>query len=98
MYVVVCAMPNGVNLGGFTVKGWARERTQSPFYVDDPTIVGGFGLTLNVPDDIWENWLRGNGSSDIVQSGAIFGSKDRAVAVAHARTHRGRLMGPMAKA
>lgn len=36
------------------------------------TVIGGHGLTENVPTDFWQAWLAKNKDRDIVKNGLIF--------------------------
>lgn len=53
----------------YTLNGPARPMTGAPApYL----IIGGYGLTPNIPKKVWEHWKRDNAEADIVKNGLIF--------------------------
>jgi len=59
-----------------TINGWwsdhqkqqARRRTKTP----PIAMEGGYALTHNVPEDVWNKWLEDNKGSDMVKKRLVF--------------------------
>jgi hypothetical protein len=77
MIVVACKLPNGLDIGGFVLKGahsaMLDQTTLKPMGTGQ---IGGYAITHDVPDDVWERWLRDNRNSPIVTNGLVHGCSD----------------------
>lgn len=53
----------------YQLNGPARPMTggQSPYL-----IIGGYGITHNIPKKVWEHWLHDNADADVVKNKMIF--------------------------
>ena len=60
----------------YTLNGPARPLTggQAPYL-----IVGGYALTSNIPEKVWDKWLKDNRDADVVVNGLIFAHSKREV-------------------
>jgi len=77
MTTVVIALkgvPNGLNIGGYIVKGPQKQVPGEP--VPEHYKTGGFALTPGVPKEVWDAWYKANENSHIVKEGLIFASDD----------------------
>ncbi len=67
--VVGCKLPNGfvmqVGEAAHTIKGY-----------NSSVIIGGHGITENVPADLWGAWLKENKDRDLVKNGFVFAHTD----------------------
>ena len=73
-YVVASKFPNGLDLGGFIVRGamvghepWQKARAPGR------TRVAGYEITRGVPDEIWQRWYADNRNGPIVQRKVVMG-------------------------
>lgn len=57
-----------------TLNGPARPLTGG---VSPYPIIGGYGITYNVPKDIWDKWLADNAEADVVKNHQIFAYEKR---------------------
>lgn len=88
--VVGCKLPHGLHLDlkgkdgtvRFTLKGNNASR-----------IVGGYGLTENIPTDFMTEWLKRNKDHPAVKAGAVFMHTDGASAEARAKEGRSNTTG-----
>lgn len=76
--IVACRISNGLDIGGFLLKGSyvgpdypvrgapgrPRER------------IAGYEITRDVPVHLWECWYAANARGPIVQNGIVFGTDD----------------------
>lgn len=67
--IIGCKMPNGIsfNYRGkyFTFNG-----------ANTSSIIDGFGLTRDVPSDVWSEFMRSYSKSDFVVNGLVFAVTD----------------------
>lgn len=72
---VGCKLPNGIHmdfhtpgkpLRRFTLRGSNASR-----------VVGGFGITHDVPKDFFDEWMKVNAELPAVKNGFIFAMKDK---------------------
>ncbi|WP_324723841.1 hypothetical protein [Lelliottia sp. JS-SCA-14] len=68
-YVIGCKLPCGLKIGhgpaAVTLKG-----------ANDSMLINGFGITQNVPADVWEEFEKNHKSSPLFQNGIIFAVTD----------------------
>jgi hypothetical protein len=67
------------------INGNARAPGSDP---DAKRVIGGYGLTYNVPKEAFETWMRNNASLDIVRLKLIFAHEDTARAEDQARDQK----------
>lgn len=63
--VIGCKLPNGI----FMQVG---EKSHVINGFNKSNVVGGHGITEDVPKELWELWLRANKDRDLVKNGFIF--------------------------
>ena len=65
---VACKIPNGLILSGagkqFTLLGPGKVAVN-----ERP---GGYAITPNVPNDIWEEWAKTHADSELIQNHLVF--------------------------
>lgn len=73
-YVIGCKLPNGLKIRGagkeFTLRG-----------ANSSEIINGFGITEDVPADIWEDYEKAHAKSPALVNGLVFATGDRKSAV-----------------
>jgi len=74
------------------IAGFARPVNPEGEHEFAP-LVGGFGLTHDVPADFFDQWLAQNAELDAVKRGFIFAAERSAEVKAQARDHRDHLSG-----
>lgn len=67
--VVGCKIPNGVK-----IRGAGKEFTLNG--ANQSNVIGGYGITENVPADIVEDYMRAHAKSPAVVNELIFVQKD----------------------
>ena len=67
-----------------TIQGFAHQANKAP----NAPLKHGFALTHGVDADFFEEWMKQNRDSDVVQNGFIFASAKEPDAVAHARDYK----------
>ena len=78
-YVCVCKLPNGLDLGGFVLKGAAiglDRHDPKHIHAPDRERLFGYAITRNVPAAIWKRWYADNANGPIVQNGLVMGFPD----------------------
>lgn len=81
--IVGCKLPNGLHLDLKTKEGDRVRITLNG--TNAARIVGGYGLTHNVPTDFMSEWLKKNAKHAAVVNGSIFIHGDEASAVSIAK-------------
>lgn len=76
------AQPDGPPI---RINGPARAPGSDP---DAKRVIGGYGLTYNVPRDDFERWINHNAALDIVRSNLIFACEDKDRAQDQARDQK----------
>jgi hypothetical protein len=64
-----------------TLNGFARHLEKVP----DHEIVGGYGITHDVPKDFWDHWYAQNKDSDFIKNNLIFANDRSLHATAEAK-------------
>lgn len=73
-YAVVSKLQQAIAIGSVVIRGNAVDR--SPGKSHPEYRIYGWALTTDVPDDVWETWIKASARSHAVVNGMIFGSKD----------------------
>jgi hypothetical protein len=75
---VGCKIHNGLNIFGHVIDGNhpAHDAEYSRLGIRRP-IAGGYQITDNVPDDVWEKWLHENRQSQVVLDKMVLAHKVR---------------------
>jgi hypothetical protein len=68
---VGCKLPNGLHLD-FNEPGKPLRRITVKG-TNDSHVIGGFGITENVPEEFFSEWLKRNKDMPVVKNGLIFG-------------------------
>ena len=67
--VIGCKIPNGVKIRGagkeFTLRG-----------ANQANVIGGYGITEDVPVEIWEDYAKAHAKSPAIVNELIFAQKD----------------------
>lgn len=66
--VIGLKVPNGIRLGEYLIQGFAHAPGSEVKY----PIAGGYALTADVDEDVWNAWLKANADSHLVQKQLIF--------------------------
>lgn len=69
-YVIGCKLPNGLIIRG-AGKQFRLNGSRSSL------IVGGFGLTEDVPAEIWDEFEKVNKQGNIIKNGVVFAVGDK---------------------
>lgn len=72
-YVIGCKLPNGLVIRG-AGKQVRLNGTRSQ------VIIGGFGITRDVPADVWEDFEKVHAQSNVIKNGVVFAVADDASA------------------
>lgn len=72
-YVIGCKLPAGLIIRGADKEFIIRGANHSQ-------IIGGYGITEDVPADIWDDYFKNHEKSKLVQNGLIFAVNDKASA------------------
>ncbi len=85
-YVIGCKLPNGIVIRGagkqFLLNGAATSN-----------VIGGYGITENVPADIWEDYAKAHAKSPAIVNELIFAQKDARSARDAANERKGQKTG-----
>lgn len=85
-YVIGCKLPSGVVIRGagkqFLLNGSATSN-----------VIGGYGITENVPADIWEDYAKAHAKSPAIINELIFAQKDAKSARDAANERKGQKTG-----
>lgn len=85
-YVIGCKLPNGIVIRGagkqFLLNGAATSN-----------VIGGYGITENVPADIWEDYAKAHAKSPAIVNELIFAQKDAKSARDAANERKGQKTG-----
>jgi hypothetical protein len=69
---VACKVPNGLNISGagkqITLLGPGNLQPQDKF--------GGYAITPNVPNDLWEAWSKANADSALIENKIVFAEEN----------------------
>lgn len=81
-YVIGCKLPNGMVIRG-AGKEFKLNGTNSAVIVDPATgqkasLLHGFGVTEDVPADIWDDFVKTHGKTPAVLNGLVFAQNDLA--------------------
>lgn len=90
--VVGCKLPHGLKMELFEKDAGGVLRVVASHTVkghNDARIVGGYGLTPNVPTDFMEEWIKRNAEHPAVKNGSIFMQTGGKSAEARAKEGRG---------
>jgi hypothetical protein len=82
---VGCKLPNGLHLDLDSPEGKKRVTLKG---ANHSVVVGGFGITENVPKDFFEEWARQHSKSIVIASGIVFAYKDSKGAEAIAKERK----------
>jgi hypothetical protein len=82
---VGCKLPNGLHLDIDGPEGKKRFTLKG---ANSSTVVGGFGITENIPKDFFEEWARLYAKSIVVANGIVFAYKDSKGAEAIAKERK----------
>ena len=66
--VIACRIPLGLQICGVIVAG--------PLKIKPELLVNGYALTGNVDEEEWNDWLKANRKSEMVQKGLVFAAKN----------------------
>lgn len=86
---VACKLPSGLQVGEVRIRGSAYDRDPD---VQAPELIGGYAITLNVPEDTWSEWAATNSRSRMLTHDMVFAEPDlatlkaKASSMAHVRT------------
>ena len=69
--IVGCKLPNGIIMQ-------VGEATHVINGFNHSSVIGGHGITDNVPKDLWDAWLKENKDRDLCKNGFIFAHGDKA--------------------
>lgn len=90
--VVGCKLPHGLNLDLVLAKDADGKPTKAQRILlkgkNSAHIVGGYGLTHNVPKEPFERWLVENSARPFVKNGSVFMQDSEKNAKAAARERR----------
>lgn len=83
MVVVGCKLPNGLlcELGARDDENYHAVRLNGS---NDQRVIGGYGITPNVPEDFWNAWVKKHARLEFVRKGQVFVEGDLASAQDHA--------------
>lgn len=76
--------------GRFRLRGYQEARradSAGTIETEARNVIGGYGLTSNVPKDLWEEWLAQNADYPPVKNGLIFAHTQRRSAETYATEH-----------
>lgn len=75
-----CKLPNGLicELGKFGEENYRRHEIVG---ANDARVIGGYGLTENVPADFWNAWVAKHKNAPYMKKGLVFAVGDTASAV-----------------
>ena len=77
-YICACKLPNGIDLGGFVIRGAAvgLDKHDSNQLDRSRERLFGYEITRGVPDLIWKRWYADNRNGPIVRNGLVMGFPD----------------------
>lgn len=84
---VGCKLPHGFHLDLHEVVNGQPE-VKARYTVEGANasqIIGGHGITPNVPEDFWNEWLAKNKNTPMVRNGLIFANTKASEVVARAQ-------------
>lgn len=84
--IVGCKLPNGIHLD-LREHGKPLKRV-SLRGANAANVIGGYGITENVPEDFFNRWLEVNAEHPAVVNGLIFAQKNFASAKSEANEKR----------
>lgn len=76
--------------GKFRIRGYGEARgieSAGTIETEARHVIGKFGITQNVPKDLWEEWLAQNTDFPPVKNGLIYASYQTSSAEDYAREH-----------
>jgi len=75
--IVACKLPSGLDIGGYVLRGsMIGHEDHQKINTPGRERIGGYEITRDVPDDLWERWLRDNRNSPIVGNHLVHGCAD----------------------
>lgn len=81
-YVIGCKLPNGMVIRGagkeFKLNGANSSLIEDPRTGQKASLLHGFGVTEDVPADIWDEFLKTHGKTPAVVNGLVFAQNDMA--------------------
>lgn len=84
--IVGCKLPHGLHLELKDNRGRTIRHTLNG--MNNAKIIGGYGLTDNIPTEFMQEWLRMNSEHPAVVNGSIFMHNDTNGAVSRAKEGR----------
>lgn len=81
---VAVPLPDEYVLNGTAINMGAIQAGNLP----EHQIIGGYGLTSDIPRDFWERWLHDNRTTDLVKNRVVFACDDNRAAASEARNSR----------
>ena len=84
--VIGCKIPNGVK-----IRGAGKEFTLNGSNTSN--VIGGYGITENVPADVWEDYAKAHAKSPAIVNELIFAQKDTRSARDAANERKGQKTG-----
>lgn len=80
MLCVACKIPNGLNISG---AGKSMVLT-GPGNLPIQERIGGYAITLNVPNDLWDAWAKAHADSALIENKLVFAEEQVEVLKARA--------------
>lgn len=80
VYVIGCKLPNGVTIRG-AGKQFRLNGTRAS------SIIGGFGITNDVPAEVWDDFAKVHAQSNMIKNSVVFAVGDQASAKSAAAEH-----------
>lgn len=81
-YVIACKLPNGMVIRGagkeFKLNGTNSSEIIDPRTGNKANLVHGYGITEDVPAEIWDEFLKTHGKTPAVVNGIVFAQGDNA--------------------
>lgn len=70
---ICCKLPNGLHLDLYTKGGRIRHTANGS---NSSRVIGGYGVTKDIPREHWEEWQKQNAAMKYVKKGLIWSEKD----------------------
>lgn len=67
--VIGCKIPNGI-----TIRGAGKQFTLNG--ANQSNVIGGYGITEDVPAEVWEDYAKAHAKSPAIVNELIFAQKD----------------------
>ena len=75
--ICVTKLPNGLDIGGFVIRGaMIGHESHQTLNAPGRERIGGYEVTRNVPDDIWNRWFGDNSRGEIIRLKMVAGFPD----------------------